>query len=132
MKRAFDVDVLVCPHCGGGRRLISLITDPAIIRRILAHLKLPQHSYKLVKNGKTWFNNWQDWYEWVEPETPEEREAAADKLKEDEAELARVVEDIARFEDRIKWRSTGWEEAKKVLPRAQAKKIRLEEQLGLT
>ena len=41
MKRAFDVEVLVCPHCGGARRLISLITDPAIIHRILNHLKLP-------------------------------------------------------------------------------------------
>ena len=41
MKRAFEIDVLVCPHCGGGRKLISLITDPVIIRRILAHLKLP-------------------------------------------------------------------------------------------
>ena len=41
MKRAFEVDVLVCPHCGGGRKLIALITDPAVIRRILAHLKLP-------------------------------------------------------------------------------------------
>ncbi len=41
MKRAFDVDVLLCPHCGGVRRLISLITDPTIIHRILAHLRLP-------------------------------------------------------------------------------------------
>jgi hypothetical protein len=41
MKRAFDVEVLVCPHCGGARRLISLITDPAIIHRISNHLKLP-------------------------------------------------------------------------------------------
>jgi len=41
MNRAFEIDVLVCPHCGGGRKLISLITDPAIIRRMLAHLKLP-------------------------------------------------------------------------------------------
>ena len=39
MKRAFEVDVLVCPHCGVGRKLISLITDPGIIRRILAHLR---------------------------------------------------------------------------------------------
>ncbi|MDA0667881.1 MAG: transposase [Planctomycetota bacterium] len=41
MKRAFEVDVLVCTHCGGARKLISLITDPAVIRRIVAHLKLP-------------------------------------------------------------------------------------------
>jgi len=41
MKRAFEVDVLVCPHCHGARKLISLITDPPVIRRILSHLKLP-------------------------------------------------------------------------------------------
>ena len=41
MKRAFEIDVLVCPHCGGGRKLISLILDPEVIRRILDHLDLP-------------------------------------------------------------------------------------------
>jgi len=41
MKRAFEIDVLVCPHCRGARKLISLITDPSVIRRILSHLKLP-------------------------------------------------------------------------------------------
>jgi hypothetical protein len=32
---------LLCPHCGADRKLIAMITDPATIRRILAHLKLP-------------------------------------------------------------------------------------------
>ena len=41
MERVFGVDVLVCPECGGRRRLIALIEDPAVIHRILTHLGLP-------------------------------------------------------------------------------------------
>jgi hypothetical protein len=41
MRRAFDVDVLACPRCGGRMRLIATIEDPRVIRRILAHLGLP-------------------------------------------------------------------------------------------
>jgi hypothetical protein len=35
MRRAFDVDVLACPVCGGRLRLIALIVDPRTIRAIL-------------------------------------------------------------------------------------------------
>jgi hypothetical protein len=38
MHRAFAIDVLACPHCGGRLRLIGTLHDPAAIRRILAHL----------------------------------------------------------------------------------------------
>ena len=38
MHRAFAVDVVACPHCGGRLRLIATLHDPAVIRRILAHL----------------------------------------------------------------------------------------------
>ena len=41
MRRAFDIDVLACPRCGGRMRLIATIEDPRVIRRILAHLGLP-------------------------------------------------------------------------------------------
>ena len=38
MHRAFAVDILACPHCGGGPlRLIATLHDPAVIRKILAH-----------------------------------------------------------------------------------------------
>jgi uncharacterized protein YbaR (Trm112 family) len=40
MHRAFAIDVLVCPHCGGRLRLIATLHDPAVIRKILAHLGL--------------------------------------------------------------------------------------------
>jgi uncharacterized protein YbaR (Trm112 family) len=36
MRRAFDVDVLACPRCGGRLRLIATIEDPAAIEAILA------------------------------------------------------------------------------------------------
>ncbi len=41
MRRAFEIDVLACPRCGGRMRLISTIEDPRVIRQILAHLGLP-------------------------------------------------------------------------------------------
>ena len=40
MKRAFEVDVLLC-ECGGRRDVIACITDLAVARRILNHLGLP-------------------------------------------------------------------------------------------
>jgi hypothetical protein len=40
MHRAFAIDVLACAHCGGRLRLIATLHDPAVIRKILAHLDL--------------------------------------------------------------------------------------------
>jgi len=41
LKRVFEIDVLTCPWCGGKRKLIALITDGTVVRRILEHLGLP-------------------------------------------------------------------------------------------
>ena len=42
MRRAFEVDVLKCPRCGGRLRLIALIeASVGCARRILTHLRLP-------------------------------------------------------------------------------------------
>ena len=38
IKKAWDVDPLLCPKCGGQMRLISLIEDGATIEKILRHL----------------------------------------------------------------------------------------------
>jgi hypothetical protein len=38
MHRAFAIDVLACPHCGGRLRLIATLHDPSVIRKLLAHL----------------------------------------------------------------------------------------------
>ena len=40
MRRAFDVDVLACPRCGGHLRLLATIEDPVAIRAILDSLAL--------------------------------------------------------------------------------------------
>jgi putative transposase/transposase-like zinc-binding protein len=40
MHRAFGIDVLACPNCGGRLRLIATLHDPAVIRKILGHLAL--------------------------------------------------------------------------------------------
>lgn len=40
MRRAYDVDVLACPRCGGRLRLVAAVDDPHVIRQILAHLGL--------------------------------------------------------------------------------------------
>ena len=40
MMRVFDVDVLRCEHCGSRRKLIAMITEPFVVRRILRHLGL--------------------------------------------------------------------------------------------
>jgi hypothetical protein len=36
MRRAFDIDVLACPRCGGRLRLMATVEDPDAIRAILA------------------------------------------------------------------------------------------------
>ena len=38
MHRAFAIDVLACPRCGGRLRLIATLHHPAVIRKILAHV----------------------------------------------------------------------------------------------
>ena len=40
LRRVFHIDVFLC-ECGGLRRLLAAIFDPAAIRRILLHLGLP-------------------------------------------------------------------------------------------
>ena len=38
LRRPFGFDVLACTRCQGRMRLISAITEPAVVRRILEHL----------------------------------------------------------------------------------------------
>ena len=51
MKRAFALDVLVCPRCAGPMRLVALIEDALVARRILAHLGLPARA---PPRGRPW------------------------------------------------------------------------------
>ncbi|MGH7392375.1 MAG: transposase [Candidatus Rokuibacteriota bacterium] len=43
MQRAFEIDVLACPRCGGRLRLIATVEDPHAIREILDALALSPH-----------------------------------------------------------------------------------------
>ena len=42
LKRVFGIDVEVCPHCGGGVRIIACIEDPVVIRQVLSHVEAKQ------------------------------------------------------------------------------------------
>lgn len=41
MQRSFGYDVLGCARCGGRFRLLAVIEDRTLVRRILTHLGLP-------------------------------------------------------------------------------------------
>ena len=41
MKRGLGLDVLTCEHCGGRREVLTFITDPVVITKILDYLGLP-------------------------------------------------------------------------------------------
>ncbi len=38
-RRVYEVDPLVCTRCGGEMRVISVILDPKVIRKILDHIR---------------------------------------------------------------------------------------------
>jgi len=38
LKRVFNIDIETCGECGGDVRIIASIEDPAVIKKILAHL----------------------------------------------------------------------------------------------
>jgi hypothetical protein len=40
MQRCFDIDVLLCPHCLGRRRIIAFLEDPVVVHQILSHCGL--------------------------------------------------------------------------------------------
>jgi hypothetical protein len=39
LKRVFNIDVSVCPKCGGESKVIASIEDQAVIDKILQHLQ---------------------------------------------------------------------------------------------
>ena len=38
IRRVYEVDPLLCP-CGGAMRILSSLTDPPVVRKILRHLE---------------------------------------------------------------------------------------------
>ena len=47
-KRVFEIDALTCPYCGAKRKLIALLTDGQVVRKILAHLGLATEAPRLA------------------------------------------------------------------------------------
>jgi ribosomal protein S27E len=41
LKRTYEVDVFRCPRCHGAARVVAAITEPAVIRKILDHVREP-------------------------------------------------------------------------------------------
>ena len=39
LKRVFAIDIETCPDCGGKLRVIASVEEPALIRKILAHVQ---------------------------------------------------------------------------------------------
>ena len=48
LRRVFEVEVLVCPHCGGRRRLLAAVTAPESIERVLRAMGLPCEAPELA------------------------------------------------------------------------------------
>lgn len=44
LKRAFNIDINICEACGGAVKVIACIDDPAVINKILDHLKAKEDS----------------------------------------------------------------------------------------
>lgn len=44
MRRVFDLDVLLCPRCGGRMSVIATIEATDVLRKILGHLRLPSEA----------------------------------------------------------------------------------------
>ena len=52
MRRAYAVDVLVCPRCAGPMRLVAVIQDERTARRILEHVGLPARAPPRGRAGR--------------------------------------------------------------------------------
>jgi hypothetical protein len=48
LRRVFSVEVLICPRCGGVRRLLAAIQDPDSIERVLRAMGLPWEAPQLA------------------------------------------------------------------------------------
>ena len=43
LRRTFALDVFLCTRCGGRRRVLAYLTNPTVVRAILAHVGEPTH-----------------------------------------------------------------------------------------
>jgi len=40
IRKVYEVDPLVCPKCGGRMKVVTVLTDYAVVDRIIDHLRL--------------------------------------------------------------------------------------------
>jgi hypothetical protein len=40
IRKVYEVDPMVCPHCGGRMKVVAFLTEYAVVDRIMEHLKL--------------------------------------------------------------------------------------------
>ncbi len=48
LRRVFELEALVCPHCGGRRRLLAAVTAPESIARVLSAMGLSSEAPELA------------------------------------------------------------------------------------
>jgi hypothetical protein len=40
IRKVYEVDLMVCPRCGGRMKAVAFLTEHAVVDRIIDHLKL--------------------------------------------------------------------------------------------
>ena len=40
IRKVYEVDPMTCPRCGGRMKVVAFLTEPAVVDRIIDHLKL--------------------------------------------------------------------------------------------
>ena len=66
LKKVRDIDALKCPKCGGDMKVVSIIEQPSVIKRILKHLDLrenprpPPQPLEMVCEPNVDYVPWQD------------------------------------------------------------------------
>jgi len=56
IRKVYEVDPMLCPRCGGRMKVVAFLTEPAIVDRIIDHLRLtfvaerppPSHVFEQV------------------------------------------------------------------------------------
>ena len=50
IKKVYEVDPLICPHCGGEMRFLAVIEEAPVIEKILRHIKAGIHGHRCERH----------------------------------------------------------------------------------